>query len=34
MAVHHNVAELEAYTGDPEALVMFDRDEKGSGHEA
>ena len=28
MAVHHNVAELAAYTGDPEALEMFDRDER------
>ena len=28
MAVNHNVAELAAYTGDPEALKMFDRDER------
>ncbi|MGI9615595.1 MAG: serine hydrolase domain-containing protein [Acidimicrobiales bacterium] len=28
MAVNHNVAELAAYTGDPQALVMFDRDER------
>jgi CubicO group peptidase (beta-lactamase class C family) len=28
MAVNHNVAELAAYTGDEEALVMFDRDER------
>jgi CubicO group peptidase (beta-lactamase class C family) len=28
MAVNHNVAELAAYTGDPKALVMFDRDER------
>ncbi|WP_161599934.1 serine hydrolase [Pseudomonas sp. MPC6] len=28
MAVHHNVAELAAYTGDPEAMVMYDRDER------
>ena len=28
MAVNHNVAELAAYTGDPQALVLFDRDER------
>ena len=28
MAVNHNVAELAAYTGDPKALVMFNRDER------
>ena len=28
MAVNHNVAELAAYTGDPAALIMFDRDER------
>ena len=28
MAVNHNVAELAAYTGDPQAKVMFDRDER------
>jgi CubicO group peptidase (beta-lactamase class C family) len=28
MAVNHNVAELAAYTGDEDALVMFDRDER------
>lgn len=28
MAVNHNVAELAAYTGDPAALKMFDRDER------
>jgi len=28
MAVNHNVAELTAYTGDPKAVVMFDRDER------
>ncbi|MEH6452154.1 MAG: serine hydrolase [Psychromonas sp.] len=28
MAVNHNVAELAAYTGDKEALIMFDRDER------
>lgn len=28
MAVNHNVAELAAYTGDQQALVMFDRDER------
>ena len=28
MAVHHNVAELAAYTGDPAALEMFNRDER------
>lgn len=28
MAVSHNVAELAAYTGDPSALVMFNRDER------
>jgi len=28
MAVNHNVAELAAYTGDEEALAMFDRDER------
>ncbi|MEH6577673.1 MAG: serine hydrolase [Amphritea sp.] len=28
MAVHHNVAELAAYTGDPEAMEMYDRDER------
>lgn len=28
MAVHHNVAELAAYTGDPDALEMFNRDER------
>lgn len=28
MAVNHNVAELLAYTGDPDALEMFDRDER------
>jgi CubicO group peptidase (beta-lactamase class C family) len=28
MAVNHNVAELAAYTGDPAALDMFNRDER------
>lgn len=28
MAVNHNVAELAAYTGDPTALTMFNRDEQ------
>ena len=28
MAVHHNVAELAAYTGDPAALELFNRDER------
>ena len=28
MAVNHNVAELAAYTGDEDAKVMFDRDER------
>jgi len=28
MAVNHNVAELAAYTGDPAALEMFNRDER------
>jgi CubicO group peptidase (beta-lactamase class C family) len=28
MAVHHNVAELAAYTGDASALEMFNRDER------
>ena len=28
MAVNHNVAELAAYTGDPKAVIMFDRDER------
>jgi len=28
MAVNHNVAELAAYTGDPKALGMFNRDER------
>ncbi len=28
MAVNHNIAELLAYTGDPEALIMFDNDER------
>ena len=28
MAVNHNVAELAAYTGDEDALVMFNRDER------
>ena len=28
MAVNHNVAELAAYTGDENALAMFDRDER------
>lgn len=28
MAVFHNIFELAAYTGDPEALEMFDRDER------
>ena len=28
MAVNHNVAELAAYTGDPKAVAMFDRDER------
>jgi CubicO group peptidase (beta-lactamase class C family) len=28
MAVNHNVAELAAYTGEPAALKMFDRDER------
>jgi CubicO group peptidase (beta-lactamase class C family) len=28
MAVNHNVAELAAYTGDPAALAMFNRDER------
>jgi CubicO group peptidase (beta-lactamase class C family) len=28
MAVHHDVAELAAYTGDPVAMEMFDRDER------
>ncbi len=28
MAVNHNVAELAAYSGDPAALKMFDRDER------
>jgi len=28
MAVNHNVAELAAYTGDPQALGMFNRDER------
>ena len=28
MAVNHNVAELAAYTGDPQALEMFNRDER------
>ncbi len=28
MAVNHNVAELAAYTGDEEALAMFDHDER------
>jgi CubicO group peptidase (beta-lactamase class C family) len=28
MAVNHTVAELAAYTGDPAALKMFDRDER------
>jgi len=28
MAVNHNVAELAAYTGDPKAVMMFDRDER------
>ena len=31
MAVHHNVAELAAYTGEPEALEMFNRDERVAG---
>ena len=28
MAVNHNIAELLAYTGDPEALANFDKDER------
>ncbi|MDO6683854.1 MULTISPECIES: serine hydrolase domain-containing protein [unclassified Agarivorans] len=28
MAVNHNISELAAYTGDPEALEMFDNDER------
>lgn len=28
LAVNHNVAELAAYTGDPDARIMFDRDER------
>lgn len=28
MAVYHNISELAAYTGDPEALELFDRDER------
>ena len=28
MAVYHNISELAAYTGDPEALEMYDRDER------
>ena len=28
MAVNHSVAELKAYTGDPAALKLFDRDER------
>lgn len=28
MAVYHNISELAAYTGDPGALALFDRDER------
>ncbi|MCG9786748.1 serine hydrolase [Vibrio mediterranei] len=28
MAVNHNIAELAAYTGDPEAVANFDKDER------
>jgi len=28
MAVHHYISELDAYTGDPEALELFNRDER------